>query len=123
MWENKYIVSETGCWLWTGSLDTNGYAQYKANNRTVRAHKYIYERLTKEKIPPGYQLHHECRNRNCVNPDHLEILTSGAHCKIHKKTHCKRGHEFTPENTLIKTDRNGCVRRACKKCRIIWGWV
>lgn len=76
-------------------------------------------------------VHHICKNergfsvRNCVNPVHLGLLTrvdnvlessvtfSGINAQ---KTHCKYGHEFTPENTYYFTRPDGRVMRQCKKC-------
>jgi hypothetical protein len=67
-------------------------------------------------------LDHLCRNRRCVNPEHLEIVTSvenvmrgeGFGPKNAAKTHCDKGHEFTPENTYIRTRAQG--GRECRAC-------
>jgi hypothetical protein len=112
----------TGCWLWTSYGDKDGYGFFYAAKKLNRAHRYIYERVTGE-IPEGMVLDHVCRNRACVNPDHLRVVTprenvfvgeSAALAKRNKNaTHCIRGHEFTPENTSIRTAAN---KRSCKKC-------
>ena len=74
---NEYLVDPaTGCWVWQRYVDKSGYGEIHVpgyiGNR--RAHRIIYERH-KGKIPDGLDLDHLCRNRRCVNPDHLEPVT------------------------------------------------
>lgn len=82
-------------------------------------------------INSGLEIDHKCKVRNCCNPDHLEQVTHkencirgdiGKHDNHHykNKTHCKRGHEFTPENTRItKTHSGTFIGRSCKECEKI----
>lgn len=66
------------CWLWTGHINDSGYGDMRINGRLVRAHRFAYELLVGP-IPDGLVLDHVyargCRNRNCVNPAHLEPVT------------------------------------------------
>lgn len=134
--------SEDGCWLWTGALDKHGYGNFKITTgssqpRYARAHRYSYE-LFRGAIPDGMALDHvchnsdadckggvECTHRRCVNPAHLEPVTIGQNvlrgktvsAKNGAKTHCKRGHEFTAENTIVTaTTTGGGVGRSCRAC-------
>ena len=105
------------CWLWTAKT-TFGYGYFQINYKYHRAHRVAYQILVGE-IPEGLVLDHLCRVRNCVNPEHLEPVTRhennrrGIHPPL--KTHCKYGHEFTPENTRTYYP-NGWLSRQCRIC-------
>lgn len=74
--KNKYSVDEHGCWVWQASLDKDGYALFNDQNyKTVRAHRFSYE-ITFQKIAAGMVIDHLCKNRRCVNPEHLEPVTN-----------------------------------------------
>lgn len=73
--ENKYVVDKnTGCWIWIRGGWKSGYAGFTKNNKHYRAHRYLYE-IYKGKIEKGMVIDHLCRNRKCVNPDHLEAVS------------------------------------------------
>lgn len=126
----KYIPEpNSGCWLWTGSERSNGYGCICKNGKNYPAHRASYE-IHKGPIPDGLVIDHLCRNRWCVNPDHLEAITQkenisrGAwhkadgsgfdHRHNAKKTHCPRGHPYSGENLQIRP----CGRRQCRICHI-----
>jgi hypothetical protein len=113
------------CWYWTASLQTIGYGQFGVVGRgPALAHRFAYEDLVGP-IPEGLHIDHLCMNKRCVNPAHLEAVTQQennrrkdvAYGTGFAKTHCKNGHEFTPENTRIRDDGKGY--RTCLACRKI----
>jgi hypothetical protein len=72
------VAPETGCWIFTGHVSRKGYGQMRKSGDATRmypAHRIFYEQA-KGPIPPGKQLDHLCRNRACVNPEHLEVVTN-----------------------------------------------
>lgn len=112
----------TGCWLWQGPAMGNGYGVFNVGHKHFSAHRFAYESL-KGPIPEGLTIDHLCRNRACVNPDHMEPVTNVVNvmrgislaAQNARKTHCKRGHEFTAENTLVSGGRRQC--RACHRLK------
>ena len=71
---NILPVPESGCWLWIGSNNRQGYGQLKWQGRTTLAHRLVYQ-ILKGRIYRNRVLDHLCRVRCCVNPDHLEPVT------------------------------------------------
>jgi hypothetical protein len=72
---SRYRVDpETGCWAWKTS-SAGGYGVIRVNDRTCKAHRVFYEALVGP-IPDGLDIDHLCRNKACVNPDHLEPVTT-----------------------------------------------
>lgn len=111
------------CWLWTGANNGKGYGIVGIKRRPRYVHRVVYERLVGP-IPEGLEMDHLCRNRACANPDHLEPVTHvvNAHRGVGStwqvnlaKTHCKWGHEFTPENTRRYRNGRWCI--ACETDR------
>lgn len=95
----------------------NGYVFARAK---VRGHRHFYEKLVGP-IAPGLEPDHLCRNRACCHPGHVEPVTRkenlarGEQAQS-RKTHCKHGHEFTPENTLLWKNWLGGPHRVCRTC-------
>jgi len=120
-----HVEKTKSCWNWKAGLDSHGYGFIKLNKVNAKAYRVAYE-LVKGPIPEGKQIDHLCRNRKCVNPDHLEPVTrrenilrgEGVSAINARKTHCSRGHEYTEENTyLYKGQRRFRVCKECDKIR------
>ena len=118
-WRN---VNKTDtCWLWVGYTNSEGYGEYKSDYLTTRLVHRIAYALDKGHLP-DLPLDHLCRHRNCVNPDHLEAVTSKVNTRrsnvglnSSNKTHCPQGHEYDEDNTLVYGGKRVC--RACKNAR------
>lgn len=76
IWRLAVINLSTGCWNWSGALYPNGYAGLTIAGRRALAHRISFQAFVGP-IPDGLVLDHMCRNRACVNPDHLEPVTNG----------------------------------------------
>lgn len=121
----KIKVVESGCWEWRGCVQSNGYGRAWDGVKTTYAHRFVYSLIVGD-IPEGLDLDHRCRNRCCVNPNHLEPVTRQINIKrglcaasnslrAATKVRCKRGHKFTKENTRFYAGRRHC--RACARDR------
>lgn len=69
----SYVNKTDDCWLWIGTINGR-YGGFYTKGKNMTAHRYSYE-LHNGKVPAGLELDHLCRNRLCVNPNHLEAVT------------------------------------------------
>jgi hypothetical protein len=113
----------SGCVVWFGAKQTNGYGSVSIGaGKTALAHRAAYF-IARGEIDPSLTIDHLCRNRLCVNPEHLEQVTcrennrrgfgfSGVNAR---KTHCDAGHELAGDNLIVKARGN----RNCRECQRI----
>lgn len=120
-WMNVQIPDDpTQCWGWTGTVNHDGYAKFwSVEQSSTPAHTFSFE-LKNGTLAPGLVPDHTCRNRSCVNPDHIEPVTHtvnvlrgiGPTATNARKTECKRGHRLEGDNVNVKANGN----RECRAC-------
>jgi hypothetical protein len=123
-WDATMPEPNTGCALWTRSPDKKGYGRLSWNGRPQQAHRIAYQ-IANGPIDAGLLVCHRCDTPACVNPEHLFLGTNqqnlvdcvrkGRHPGA-ALTHCKRGHEFTPANTRVRSVAGGRTARVCRAC-------
>lgn len=117
-----YVIAERGCWEWVGTTNLDGYGRMYVAGRLKQAHREMYERVNGP-ITTGLTLDHLCRNRVCINPDHLEAVPhrvnvlrgNGWAGKHARQTHCSQGHPLSGDNLVAAESLRGS-----RRCRICW---
>jgi hypothetical protein len=129
----EMVEKTASCWNWTGTKDPDGYGRftlprtfarahpiYSKRSRFISAYKFLFQE-TFGSVPDGMTLDHLCRNRSCVNPYHLEVVSIKdnlhrsplAPASINRrKMVCVRGHSLAVGN--LRRTKNGA--RACLTC-------
>lgn len=116
-WEKVDIPSRQACWEWQACIMSGGYGQFRFLGKLMQAHRVLLN------VPEGLECDHLCRNRKCVNPAHIEFVTSrentlrgiGPAAQNAKRIYCKHGHPLCGGNLRIDRDGN----RGCKTCNRI----
>lgn len=116
------IKKSSGCWEWIGAKQSRGYGNY----RSKLAHRIAYEKYVGP-IPKGMTIDHACRNRSCVNPKHLRVMSQyqnnmisdGVTAKNARKVTCKRGHPLSGPHIRVVHAKDG-TRRKCMKCNALY---
>lgn len=107
------------CWVWTAGKNAAGYGTFGHAGKSKLAHRLAYE-WERGELSADLDLDHLCRNPACVNPAHLEPVTHTENVRRglnvglrHLRTHCRKGHAMTPENTYVQSGKY----RGCRTCR------
>ena len=78
------VEPSTGCMIWTGCIDRDGYAQFKVNGRKEKAHRVLKMHVDGFFVSSDYDCHHEvCNCRSCINPAHTQWRDGMEHRLYH----------------------------------------
>lgn len=124
----KIMILPEGCWQWTGAHSKNGYGIVRLGGKYGKnrpAHRAMYEHFFGV-VDRLLEMDHLCRNRLCVNPNHLEPVSKQENVRRGEsgkwqrdKTHCPHNHEYNEENTVMHTKIHNGKKykyRACREC-------
>ena len=107
----------SGCLYWLGYTNSEGYGRLSVKDKMWLVHRYMYTELVGE-IKDDLTVDHLCKTPNCINVNHMELVSASENVKRgipwnSKKTHCPRGHPYKGNNLYITKEGF----RQCKKCQ------
>ena len=111
------VVRTSGCWWWVGRRNELGYGHIETSGKEMRSNRMSWI-LATGRNPGNLHVLHVCDNPSCVRPGHIYLGTHQQNMRDvaerrrggnAKKTHCKNGHAFSPENTKMAYARRWCI--------------
>jgi len=111
----SYCIKDGDCIIWTGYKDRDGYGQMTLRRYVRKTHRVALW-IAGRPVPQGHVVNHSCRRRDCVNPQHLTVITASENSLRDsrsagyinsQKTHCREGHLY---------DRHYGKQRYCSQC-------
>lgn len=128
---DRYSIPEpnTGCLLWLAQIDRDGYGRVWLDGKKRGAHVVAYE-LLNGPVPEGLEIDHICRMRCCVNPEHMEPVTSKVNTSRgvaaivnsgQKKFVCEQcgGSLEIVSRRAPRNGRKAHLERGCRNCRLL----
>jgi len=119
-WE-KVKKTET-CWEWVAGKVSDGYGTFHvAPGQGMGSAHIVSWEMARGPVPEGLEIDHLCRNRSCVNPDHMEAVTHRVNslrsdnpmARWARRTHCGKGHPLSGDNLMLRSDGG----RRCRTCK------
>lgn len=117
------VVNKCGCWVWQGTKRSNGYGVTVYRGKQTTTHRAMYQIVNEVLLGQDVEVDHTCNTRDCINPEHLEVVTHQENMfrgKTRRKT-CRNGHEWNEMNTYVtqvKRKQGGMrEQRYCRLCR------
>lgn len=115
----------TNCIESKKGITTNGYSRIRVGNKQIQAHRWAWELINGE-IPTNLVIDHLCKNKKCIAPDHLRMVTqqenvmAGLH-NIDNRNYCNQGHPFEGNIMVRKNGKRECAE--CNRTRARQNWA
>jgi HNH endonuclease len=122
--ERHVRVTESGCHEWTGALGLKGYPQMQMGSltdgtrRPRLVHRVVWEAAHGPR-PAGFDVHHRCENKRCVNLLHLTLVTHGGHSEYHGRTDPGRGAQMAHALHVRWHVNRGLTKPGCSHCEAL----
>lgn len=122
----QFILDNGPCIRWEGFLMSNGYGRTTVGGKLTTAHRVVWE-VEIGPIPKPLVIDHLCRNRACINTDHMRIVTdrenllsgNGWSGRNARKTHCRRRHPLAGANLIVVASGRSKGARGCRACHCL----
>lgn len=79
--QEKFEITDS-CWVWKAYRNQGGYGSFSVKGRMRLAHRVSFE-MFKGELEPSDIIDHICRNRSCVNPEHLRVVDRSGNAQNH----------------------------------------
>lgn len=110
------VLKTEGCWIWTGAL-AEGYGRFHYNKQTVRAHRMAYRLIKGTLDDPSLVIDHLCRFRACVNPEHLELVSTKVNVyRGISLPSMNRLKKYCPQGHVLVYRKSRPTHRYCLEC-------
>lgn len=121
----KTVIRNNGCWTWQGPPNNWGYGVIRYKYKRYPVHRLSYVFLKNKRIPRNFVVDHLCRQKLCINPDHLEAVThgenvlrgEGAAAQNKRKTRCLCGRRYDVSNKRGHRRCSSCFKASQKRTR------
>ena len=90
---SKGVRQDNGCLFYTYNKKKNGYSLVSYADEMMPVHRVVFM-LSEKSIPVGFDVHHKCHNKSCIEITHLEALSRSQHALLSEKDIAQRNQRL-----------------------------